>query len=79
MAKTTKVDNSTKTTTQLKTALSVEATKYGVKGGYSGKVGKFVVSGDPESVNKFLRIVCLRGKGAYPFPVLSAKKAFEQS
>lgn len=53
----------------MKEQLQKEAQAYGVKAGYSGRENKMFISGDPAKVKAFIRIVCLRGKGAYPFSV----------
>lgn len=41
----------------------------GLTAAYSGNTGTMYVKGDDEKVKSFIRVVNLKGKGFYPFPV----------
>jgi hypothetical protein len=52
-----------------KQQFAATAAANGVTAGYSGNTGTMYVKGDDKKVKSFIRVVNLKGKGHYPFPV----------
>lgn len=45
------------------------ANAYGVQANYSGATNTMFIGGDDKKAKSFIRVCCLKGKGAYSFSI----------
>ena len=52
-----------------KTTFIDQASAYGVHANYSGATNTMFITGDDKKAKSFIRVCCLKGKGAFPFSI----------
>ncbi|GIV43942.1 MAG: hypothetical protein KatS3mg035_1065 [Bacteroidia bacterium] len=52
-----------------KSEFAKNASNYGVSTHYSGSEKTMYISGDDKKVKSFIRVCCLKGKGAFRFSI----------
>jgi hypothetical protein len=52
-----------------KLAFIQQANNYGVLANYSGGTNTMFIGGDDKKAKSFIRVCCLKGKGAFPFSI----------
>lgn len=55
-----------------KSVFKNNASAYGVQANYSGASNTMFINGDDKKVKSFIRVCCLKGKGAFSFKIAQA-------